>query len=586
MASADILPDGAGIRIQAAWMEKDLVRSIPGARFSESLGYWTAPLSWGAAWALRGIFGNNLIIGEDLKAWAAQEWETRVEPSLRMRVAMDWEGDERLYSYQRAGVAFMATAQRALVGDEMGTGKTVQAIMALQDIGAEVLPAMVVCPNSMTRPWIRELEKWAPEARTILCTGSAVARRRQIAQVQSGEVDILVVNYEKLRLHSRLAPYGNVALRKCEVCETTATGKQSSCERCEKELNEIPWQTVILDEAHRVKSPEAKQTRASWHLGKNAPFRFAMTGTPVTGQLDSLWSILHFVAPDDWPSKGAFIERYCLTSYTPWGSREIIGLNPNTKDEFFAILEPRFIRRTKAMVLPDLPPKVYERRDVDLTPGQRRVYKQLATDMIAQLDEGGIAAVTDPLTQMLRLLQCTSGSMKLDDEGNWRMTTPSSKLEALMDIIEQTDDLQQIAVFAESRQLIQLAEQLLAKEGIPYASIHGKVIPAERALAIDRLNAGEIKVLLLTLGAGGEGLTLTAADVLVFLERSYSLVKNLQAEDRLHRIGQIAEQVTIIDVIAEGTLDEERLAAGEGKARTLQEVVQDEAALRKMLETI
>jgi SNF2 family DNA or RNA helicase len=294
-----------------------------------------------------------------------------------------------------------------------------------------------------------------------------------------------------------------------------------------------------------------------------------------------MWSILHFIDADEWPSKTRFIDRYCLTSWNWFGGMDVIGLDPQHRDEFFRVVDPRFLRRTKALVLPQLPPKVYSERRVELTPKQRRAYKELANTMLTEL-ESGLEAVTEPLVKLRRLLQLSSAFAKVDDE-KWQLVEPSSKLDAMQDILAEAEG-QAVVVFAESRQLIQLAEARLIKDEVPFASIHGEISGPERQEAVRRLQEGEVDVLLATMATGGEGLTLTRASVVVFLERSYSLIQNRQAEDRLHRIGQLADQVQIVDLISLDTIDEDRLAVLEGKGRMLEEIVRDQETLQRLLE--
>lgn len=578
MANAEIVGDR--IEITAEYREKDLVKKIPGTRYDRKARVWHAPISWGVAWALRGVFGTGVVVGPELTRWASHEYDHRVAPSVALRTATDALGDDRLYPFQRVGVEFLRRSERALLSDEMGLGKTVQTIIALE---AAPGPILIVCPNSVKRNWGHEFDMWDTNRTVAVLEGNITKRRATIQDVADGEFDILVVNWEQLKLHSRLAPYGSIALRRCEVCQpATETRKQHLCEHCEKELNAIPWTAVVADEAHRMKNPKAKQTRALWWVGRGVEIKYALTGTPIADKPDDLWSIMHFVAPEDWPTRAEFIERYCLSSWNKWGGIDIIGLKPSTKDEFFSILDPRFLRRPKAAVLPELPPKIYTRRDVDLTPKQAKAYKDMTEMMIAELDAGGIAAVTNALVKMRRLLQLTSAFASVDEQDAWKLIAPSSKLEALLEVLEEAGD-QAVVVFAESRQLIQLVEAALTERETSFASIHGAVSTAERDRGIERLDAGDVKIMLCTLGAGGEGLNLNTASTIVFLERSYSLIHNLQAEDRLHRIGQTADEVQVIDIIATGTIDEDRLAAKEGKLLSLAEIVRDEETLRRFL---
>lgn len=571
MARATI-EDGK-IALYARYAERSLAAQVPGSRYNHHHGRWDLPLSWGSAWALRGVFGGGVEIDEPLHEWVKTAHEKVVAPLHVLHETLGIDSANGLYPFQEVGVQFLNLADSVLLADEMGTGKTVQTIEALRRKAS--LPILVVAPNSVAPNWVREFEAWWPEVPVTLLAGTAAKRRKQIESFDGG---VMIMNWEKLRLHSRLAPYGSVALKKCSDCDPTSSGKPASCQRCERDLNEIHWAAVVADEAHRAKTPKAQSTRALWALGRKADRRIALTGTPISNSPADLWSVMHFVAPEDWPSRGAFIDRYCLTRFTPWGSgQEIVGIDPRRETEFYAILRPRFLRRTKKAVLPQLPDKVYQTRWIELTPKQAKAYRQMANGMLADLDSG-VHVTTEALTQLLRLLQLTSAFAEVDDQGQWRMAMPSAKISELLDLLEEVTG--QVVVFAESEQLISLTAAAINE---PVGLITGPTTLAERERAIERFQAGELRIMLATLGAGGEGLTLTAADTLVFMERSWSLVRTLQAEDRLHRIGQTADQVTIIDLIAGDTIDEHRQQVVQGKEKTLKDLVQDEETLRRLL---
>ena len=570
MATAE--RQGDTIVIEAPFREKNIVKQLPGVRWDREINAWVAPLTWASVWQLRGVFERySLEIEDNLVAWVHEEYTRRIEPVLALRDQPDTdieglnEAWERLYPFQRVGAKFLALAGSALLADEMGLGKTVQTIVAVSQVGAT--PILVVCPNSMKRTWANEFEAWAPHLRVVVAQSGAATRRKAINAVFENSADVLIINWEALRSHTRIAGFGSIAL----------TDKEKE----PKELNEIQWAAVIADEAHRGKNPQAKQTRALWAVAhQQTCMKIALTGTPVANSPTDAWAIFHFVSPEEWPAKGRFIDRYCLSGWNAWGGLDIIGLRPDRKDEFFKIIDPRFLRRPKALVLPQLPPKVYEDRFVEMTPKQSRAYKGIVKEMLAEL-ESGLVAVTNPLVRALRLMQLSSSFALENDEGQWRLTEPSSKLDDFMELIEEIDG--QAVVFAESRQLIEMLERRLTRAEQRFGRVTGATTTDERDRDIEAFQDGKLPLLLATLGAGGEGLTLTAGSTAVFLQRSWSMIKNAQAEDRLHRIGQEAQSVTIVNMIAAGTLEEHQLDALAGKADTLEELVRDEETLRRLL---
>jgi SNF2 family DNA or RNA helicase len=571
--------------------ENELIQKVPGAKWNQEHSLWHLPLSWAGCQQLRGVFGTALQIGPELAAWAAQDLQARVGPCLSLRDAEDAEmpasllpkdlpkaGDIRdgevveqdwdLEPRQRAGVRFLATAHRAALCDGMGSGKTVQTICALRLLeieGQNPFPAVVVCPNSMKATWAKEWALWDPRRKVQVVSGSATQRRKQI---ESG-ADVLVFNWEGLRYHSRVAGYGSIRL----------TDKEKE----DGDLQAIALRTLVADEAHRAKNPSAKQTRAAWQVAKQCMFRFALTGTPVANSPEDTWAIMHMVEPDEWPSKGQFLDRYALQSWSQFGFMNVVGIRGDVRDEFFRILDPRFIRRPTEIVVPDLkaklPPQV---REVDLLPKQRKAYDQLKKELLAEL-ESGVLMATNPLTRMTRLVQLAASYGELDEHGNLTLTEPSSKLDALMDILEEIGDEESAVVFAESRQLIELAAARCTKSKILHGLITGAIDVHRRQAAVDDFQAGRIRVILATLGAGGEGLTLTAARHSIFLQRSFSLVKNLQAEDRIWRKGQMRE-VQRIDIMAADTIEQHVFDIGLEKQARLEEICRDEETLRRWLD--
>ncbi len=556
------------IDITSELRERDLIKLVPGTRWDTDRSVWTAPLSWGSCVALRGVFGAALTSSESLAKWAWEYYVDHVESTMYYRSVLEIpemvETEPLLYPFQRAGVLFLEAAKQALIADEMGSGKTIQLVRVIER--QQALPALIICPNSMKYTWQKEFDKWTSMT-AVVVDGTMAKRRKQIQQVADGEGDVLIINWEALRSHTRLESFASAG--------TTDKEKES------KELNAIEWKAVIADEAHRAKDAKSKQTRALWAVSRNAEYRFAATGTPIANDPSDLWSVMNFVSPEDFPRKTKFVERYCLLSFNPFGGMDVIGVKADMQEEFHKILDPRMIRRLKSIVLPYLPEKVYTKRLVSMPDKQRKAYNQMADHMLAKVD-GGLVAAVNPLTQMLRLSQFASAYAEIHEDGDLELRAPSNKIDALMDILDEMGD-QQVVVFAESRQLIELAEAKLKAKKISFGLVVGGASVMERSQDIDAFQEGKLRVILATFGAGGEGITLTAARVAVFLQRPWSLVQSKQAEDRIHRPGaEVHDSIEIIDIISKGTIEEYRLTRLAEKEDMLQEVVRDEV-LRSLL---
>lgn len=582
MAVAEVMEGGSRIALHTEFREKEKVKQLPGVRWSTADNLWTLPLSWAACVQLRSVFGDTLQVGTNLAGWAQAELSNRINPCLALRTAPDAEELSfmtKLRPFQRAGAWFLRVSGQALCGDDMGLGKTVQAIAALEAGGSDFYPALVVCPSGMKYVWEEEFRRWAPSRLTTVIDGTAAERRKQLQQLLDGEVEVGIINYESLRKHTRLAPYGSVVL--------------SDEEKTPKELNAVAFRTVIADEAHRVKNPRAAQTRALWAVGDVSPYRFALSGTPVANGPEDLWTLMRFVSPQEYPAKTKFMDRYADQAYNVFGFKQVIGIRNETKDELFRILDPRFIRRTKAQVLPELPPKQYAVRYVEMSAKQKKAYEAIRKESMAEL-ESGILLATSPLAKLTRLLQFASCYGEIVSDGinpetgedleRLVLTAPSCKVDSLLELVDELGDDQAI-VFAESRQLIELAWQKLLTDGYVVSKIVGGQNAIERNGEREKFANRQAKLLLMTLGAGGEGLSFPGVTTGIFLQRSFNAILNAQAEDRIYGIGRGEEGVgsTIIDVVTHNTVESRVHAVRQEKADQLEAIARDAETLKKWL---
>jgi SNF2 family DNA or RNA helicase len=592
---------GKHIIINAEWRLKELCKSIPGASWSAREQIWRIPTSWASCLALRSTFKESLEIGPNLTAWAADERVNRIVPSNHLRdlevMPDDYVGNDDLFPHQRAGVEFLATARRALLADEPGLGKTAQAIRALKllhDKGEDIFPALIVCPNTLKKNWKREFEKWWPGIDVQVIKGTATQRRAQFEH----PANVYVINWESLRTHSKLAPYGSIALSRCANCgghDTRVT--PTKCEVHQRELNTIDFKAVIADEMHRSKDPKSKQSRALWAASGDADVRFALTGTPIANNVVDMWAILHWISPEEWPSKTKWIDRMVNIMLNAFGGMMVLGVKPHMEEEFYSAIHPRMRRMLKQRVLPWLPEVMTDRRDIEMSAKQKKAYEQMRDNMIAMLSKetaeegsGDIIVAPNPLTQTLRLLQLASSyaDVTVDEvtgEEKILLSEPSCKVDALMDDIDNGDfGDDSVAVCAVSRQLIELLSARMTKAGIEHGLITGAQDEDQRQKAIDDFQAGRIKWILFTAQAGGVGVTLTAARRLVMLQRPWSLVDYKQALDRVHRIGsEIHDSILITDYVTEDTIEERVIQALDTKADNFEQVVRDKAKLLDML---
>ena len=592
--SVEVDQDQKHILINAEWRYKELCKSLPGSAWSTKEQVWRVPLSWSSCLALRSTFQQDLEIGPQLTEWASNHVTTRIQPSEALRELEEYEGDEDLFPHQRAGVAFLATAKRALLADEPGLGKTAQAIRALKRLkeqGDDPFPALIVCPNTLKKNWEREFQKWWPEVTTQVIKGTAAQRKKQFEVAKESNIEVIIINWESLRTHSRLAPYGSVALTRCSACG--GHDEKISLTRCEvheRDLNHIDFKAVVADEIHRSKDPKSKQTRALWSASGDAKIRFALTGTPIANDVVDLWSILHWVSPEDWPNKTKWIDRMVDTMLNAFGGLLVLGVKPHMKDEFYKTLNPHMRRMLKQRVLPWLPEMIFERRDVEMSTKQKKAYTQMRDTMMAELEGGELVTAPSVLTQTTRLLQFASSYAEISVNENTGeekalLSDPSCKVDALMDDIKNKDfGEDSVAVCAVSRQLIELLSAALTKAKIDHGLITGAQDEDQRQQAIDDFQAGRTKWILYTAQAGGVGVTLTAARRLVMLQRPWSLVDHKQALDRVHRIGsEIHDSIIVTDYVTEGTIEERVLQVLEGKADNFEEIVRDKEKLLALL---
>jgi SNF2 family DNA or RNA helicase len=580
------------------WRFQEILKALPTSHWDKKTSVWRFNLNWQTCLALKAELGDLLIAGPNLKQWMSDEYHNRILPAYTLRDKIEAEGYERLYPHQRGDVQFLSTAERAILANGLGSGKSQSAFSTLRYLyehkNINPFPVLITCPNSTKLQWREEIEEVWPGLKVAVIDGTVTKRRKALTE----QNHVIIINWESIRAHSRLLPYGSIALKKClEHGGNDPKISAATCEVHPKELNEINFNSVIADEAHRMKDPSSKMARALKAATGDARYRFALTGTPVASAPDDLFSILHWLMPDAYPSKVKYLDRFCLTHPDAWGTIHVSGIRKEMQPEFFSGLDPFLRRMPKELILPFLPPIIRTRRDVEMGAKQKKAYEQMRDQMLAELDDD-VITTSSALTKMLRMLQFASAFGTVDyrevvdkDSGDVyekafvTLSDPSSTLDAFMEDLPDFGG-ESIVVFAVSKQLINMLSARLSKAGILHGLITGDQDAETRQMHMKAFQAGQTQLILCTIAAGGTGITLTKGRYGVFLQRSWSMIENTQAEGRVHRIGsQQHESVHIIDYVTAGSCQETVFKAVEEKGKNLEFILRDKELMKKYLKS-
>lgn len=576
---------GGSIETNATSRDKDLMRSIPGSRFSSPPPTWTVPLTWTACLQLRGTFGAQLQIGPRLVEWATEE-SHRIKYASSLREQLDAPdlptpppAGRELRPFQKADVLWALVVGSGALMLPTGTGKTVSILTWARQLGLERV--LVICLASKKLDWVDECRLWYPELPAVDASGSAAARRDLIEECgQYG--GLVAVGLEALKGHTRLAPYGQVEL--------------TAAQKTPKVINQFQWDAVIMDEGHRMADPKSQQTRACWAAAKGAEYRWALTATPTTKGIDTFWPVLHFVAPHEHPSRSKYVERYATSTTNFWGGVTVGAVRPEMAREYEEVIRPRTRRIPKEIALPGLPQITPITRMVPMSPQQAAAYKQMADKLIAKIEAQTVVVATSTAAQYVRLGQLASSYAEVEEE--WidpeteklrqriELRLPSSKIDAFVeDLQDWIPQEESVIGFATSRRLIDLASTVLARKKIKHSIVKGGQKEIERHEQVAAFQRGEVPVILVVMAAGGTGLNLQRARIGAFLQRSWSRVDDIQAEGRFQRIGsEMHESLLRVDYIAPDTVEIGQLDVLASKDDTMQSsVLRDKELIKRMV---
>ena len=436
-----------------------------------------------------------------------------------------------LHPYQQKGLHWLKTLDHLHLGgilaDEMGLGKTVQIIALLRTRRTKGKPSLIVSPSSLTYNWLSELNRFAPELSVMVLSGTAAQRHGQLDHVHvAGDIDVVITSYPLIR-------------------------------RDIDKMEQMAFRFAILDEAQYIKNAASAGALAVKRL--QADTRLALTGTPMENGVGELWSIFDFVLPGFFPPFTTFMRRYG-TGDSDEGLRRKI--------------RPFLLRRLKREVMAELPEKIETRLTAPMTGEQQLVYRAAMVrlrDRVNQVvaEKGMNRGRMDVLAAMTELRQvCCHPALLLPDyEGS------SGKLELLMDMLPTAlENGRRVLLFSQFTSMLKLIRKRLERHQISALYLDGATPAQERTQQVERFNGGEGDVFLISLKAGGTGLNLTGADMVIHYDPWWNPAAEDQATDRAHRIGQ-EKRVEVIRLVTHQSIEEQVVELGERKRKLFDQLI-------------
>ncbi|MBT3066292.1 DEAD/DEAH box helicase [Rhodoferax sp. U11-2br] len=446
------------------------------------------------------------------------------------QVAIPASVQATLRPYQQQGVNWLQFLREyglaGILADDMGLGKTLQTLAHIQiekDAGRLTSPALIIAPVSLMGNWRREAERFCPGLRCLVIHG---ADRHEVSG-STHDHDIVI------------APY-------------------SLLPRDREGWLQGQWHLVVLDEAQNIKNAATQAAQVVAEL--NTRHRLCLSGTPMENNLGELWSLFHFLMPGFLGSQKRFTELFR-------NPIEKQG-DPEALQQLRARVTPFMLRRTKALVAHELPPKVETVMRVELSGKQADLYETIRLGMEKTVREAlstkGLAksqiTILDALLK-LRQVCCDPHLLKLDAA---KKVKTSAKLDQLMELLpEMLAEGRRILLFSQFTSMLTLIEAELKQRGLKWVKLTGQ--SQKRDEIIHQFTSGAVPLFLISLKAGGTGLNLPQADTVIHFDPWWNPAVEAQATDRAHRIGQ-TQSVWVVKLVAQGTIEERILALQERKA--------------------
>lgn len=577
--------------VLSGWAGKDTpskCKRVGGGRFHKASKTWRFPLDMMTCRALRTEFGQELEIGSRLNRWARREvnCEKRLAAFLKDGTAslpnveaMAPTIAKAIRPYQKVGAAWGAGTGNFLLADEQGLGKTIETLATILERADRPQWHVIFAPLvAIESTWGREVRRWLGQDLNIAVVpllGSLKARQEILENLDipyETQHVFVIANIESARIKPTYD----------EDDDRHKRPKYNAANAVLPALHARVWDTVVVDECQRAlirTSGVPTQARAGFQvLSKNSRRRIALSGTPMRGKPEQLWGTLNWLRPDVYTSYWKWVERYFSITSDGYSNYILNGFLPGGQDRLAADLKPIMLRRTKAEVLPELPPKTYggsllDPDDplspvgvwLDPLPAQVKQTRQVEDEGVLNFGDDGEVMVDGTLAEYTRRKQLADAVHVIETKQRYkngdtvttlRPTLQSSKYEWLVDYLAELDGAK-LVVASQFTSVIEVFADGLRELGYKVAVLTGKTPQKRRAELVAQFqDTDEIQVFMLNTKAGGVSLTLDAADYLVLLDETTVPDDQAQVEDRIHRASRM-HNVTIFYLRTLGTIDEE-----------------------------
>ena len=489
---------------------------------------------------LKGIKGTEIIKNAEYKEIVNNLKQEQLEDEVIVPENLD----KTLRYYQKTGFKWLKVLDNynfgGILADDMGLGKTIQMLSIILDYiendtkELNKRASLVVAPSSLALNWEKEAKKFAPQLKTLVIRGNSIERQNQINNVKN--YNLIITSYDLLK-------------RDIEVY---------------KKLD-YKFRFIIADEAQYLKNSNTQNAKTVKEIKSDT--RYALTGTPIENSLAELWSIFDFIMPGYLYTYKKFRNTYELPI--------IRDENYSAMEKLKMLIEPFVLRRTKKEVLKELPEKTVTVLNNEMGEEQRKIYMAYLEKAKEDLDEeiknkGYEKSRMKILAILTRLRQiCCHPSLFIDNYNN-----TSSKLEQCMEIIEDaTNAGHKILVFSGYTSMFNILENELEKSNIKYFKLTGATKVDERIKLVDEFNENkDIKVFLISLKAGGTGLNLTGADMVIHYDPWWNISTENQATDRAYRIGQ-KNNVQVYKLITSNSIEEKIYELQKKKSKLIDNVL-------------